>query len=213
MKFGKEFSSQMVPEWQQAYLDYGSLKKCLKEINVFKRRQPADAPTLGGANNHHGGGLHRRMSLYKTFSGLLSIQGRQRRGHSHDVEEGLQMTATTGPILVETNADGSYETTFLMVNEKGGEYELMFFRRLDEEFNKVSKFYKEEVDKVLKEEKGLNKQMEALIAFRAEVKNPEGSGSRLQDRGAELTRLTSNIATSKAAIYASSPAGAKSSKL
>ncbi|KAH0921465.1 hypothetical protein HID58_021483 [Brassica napus] len=167
MKFGKEFSSQMVPEWQQAYMDYGSLKKSLKEIIGFKLGQPADAlPTRGGANNHHGGGLHRRMTL---------------RGHSHDVEEGLQMMATTGPILVETNADGSYETTFLMVNEKGGEYELVFFRRLDEEFNKVSKFYKEEVDKVSKEEKELNKQMEALIAFRAKVENQEGSGWRLQE--------------------------------
>ncbi|CAF1925435.1 hypothetical protein Bca4012_070506 [Brassica carinata] len=214
MKFGKEFSSQMVPEWQQAYMDYGSLKKNLKEIIGFKLGQPADAlPTRGGANNHHGGGLHRRMTLYKTFSGLLSIQGRQRRGHSHDVEEGLQMMATTGPILVETNADGSYETTFLMVNEKGGEYELVFFRRLDEEFNKVSKFYKEEVDKVSKEEKELNKQMEAFIAFRAKVENQEGSGWRFQERGVEFTRLTSNIATSAAAIYASSPAGAKSKEV
>ncbi|KAF8050987.1 hypothetical protein N665_1835s0002 [Sinapis alba] len=213
MKFGKEFSSQMVPEWQQAYMDYGSLQKCLKDIIEFKLGQPADAPTHGGANNHHGGGLHRRMSLYKTFSGLLSIQGRQRRGHFHDVEEGLQMTASTGPIVVERNAEGRYETTFLMVNEKGGEYELMFFRRLDEEFNKVSKFYEEEVEKVLKEEKELNKQMEALIAFRAKVENPEGSGWHLKERGVEFTRLSSTIATSAAAIYASSPAGAKSKEV
>lgn len=33
MKFGKEFKDQMVPEWIEAYMDYGGLKCLLKQIN------------------------------------------------------------------------------------------------------------------------------------------------------------------------------------
>ncbi|XP_033128079.1 phosphate transporter PHO1 homolog 3 isoform X2 [Brassica rapa] len=196
MKFGKEFSSQMVPEWQQAYMDYDYLKTLLKD------------------KNHQGGGLNRKMTLYRAFSGLVSTPGRHRRGNPHDVEEGIQLTGTTttsGPILVNNTADRGYETTFLMAAEEGGEYELVFFRRLDDEFNKVNKFYKEKVDEVLKEAVVLNKQMDALIAFRVKVENPEGWG--WDERAVEITRLASDIATSAAAISASTPAGAKSMKV
>ncbi|KAL0864966.1 hypothetical protein Bca101_044084 [Brassica carinata] len=214
MKFGKEFSSQMVPEWQQAYMDYDYLKTLLKEIIRFKLRTN-NAPTRGGAKNHQGGGLNRKMTLYRAFSGLVSTPGRQRRGHPHDVEEGIQLTGTTtttsGPVLVNNTADRGYETTFLMAAEEGGEYELVFFRRLDDEFNKVNKFYKEKVEEVLKEAVVLNKQMDALIAFRVKVENPEGWG--WDERAVEITRLASDISTSAAAISASTPAGAKSMKV
>ncbi|KAG2259783.1 hypothetical protein Bca4012_096752 [Brassica carinata] len=213
MKFGKEFSSQMVPEWQQAYMDYGFLKTLLKEIIRFKRRTNNAAPR-GGAKNHLGGeGLNRNMTLYRAFSGLVSISRRQRHGNSHDVEEGVQLTTTTttGPILVNTTADRGCETTFLMAAEEGGEYELVFFRRLDDEFNKVSKFYKEKVEEVLKEAVVLNKQMDALIAFRVKVENPEGWG--WDERTVEISRLASDIATSAATLSASTPAGAKSMKV
>ncbi|KAF2549040.1 hypothetical protein F2Q70_00019884 [Brassica cretica] len=214
MKFGKEFSSQMVPEWQQAYMDYDYLKTLLKEIIRFKLRTN-NAPTRGGAKNHHGGGLNRKMTLYRAFSGLVSTPGRHRRGNPHDVEEGIQLTGTTtttsGPILVNNTADRGYETTFLMAAEEGGEYELVFFRRLDDEFNKVNKFYKEKVEEVLKEAMVLNKQMDALIAFRVKVENPEGWG--WDERAVEITRLASDISTSAAAISASTPAGAKSNQL
>ncbi|KAF8050986.1 hypothetical protein N665_1835s0001 [Sinapis alba] len=213
MKFGKEFSSQMVPEWQQAYMDYDYLKTLLKEIIRFKLRTN-NAPTRGGAKNHQSGGLNRKMTLYRAFSGLVSTPGRQRRSNPHDVEEGIQLTGTTttsGPILVNNTGERGYETTFLMAAEEGGEYELVFFRRLDDEFNKVSKFYKEKVEEVLKEAVVLNKQMDALIAFRVKVENPEGWG--WDERSVEITRLASDISTSAAAISASTPAGAKSMKV
>ncbi|CDY16129.1 BnaC08g39940D [Brassica napus] len=165
MKFGKEFSSQMVPEWQQAYMDYGFLKTLLKEIIRFKRRTNNAAPRVQ-----------------------------------------LTTTTTTGPILVNTTVDRGCETTFLMAAEEGGEYELVFFRRLDDEFNKVSKFYKEKVEEVLKEAVVLNKQMDALIAFRVKVENPEGWG--WDERTVEISRLASDIATSAATLSASTPAGA-----
>ncbi|KAH0921464.1 hypothetical protein HID58_021482 [Brassica napus] len=207
MKFGKEFSSQMVSEWQQAYMDYDYLKKCLKH------------------KDHHGGGLNRKKTLDSLFSCLqLFTPRRQRLGNSQDVEGGVQLktktTTTTGPIQVETTADGQVQTKFLM-EEEVGEYEREFFGRLDKEFNKVIKFYEEKVEKVLKEEEGLKGELEALItagskhndikysrwkrvaniASRAKVENPERCGR--EERDEEISPLV-------AAISPSSPVGAKS---
>ncbi|CAH8374521.1 unnamed protein product [Eruca vesicaria subsp. sativa] len=212
MKFGKEFSSQMVPEWHETYMDYNYLKTLLKDIINFKHKE----------NPHHGHGhhLHRKSTLYRTFSGLLSKSRLKRHhhgGHGHggghvldsdddDIEEGLK----SAPILVHSASHG-YETTFLMTAEEGGEYEMVFFRRLDDEFNKVERFYKEKVEEVMKEAVMLNKQMDALIAFRVKVEHPDGWP--WEERTVEMTRLASDVANSAAAVTASSPAGARSMKL
>lgn len=199
MKFGKEFEAQLVPEWQQAYMDYASLKKILKDIQRFKQR---NKPPPGTANT--AAGLKRKLTLYRAFSGLTQ-RTHQPLTPSADIEKQV--------ILIHpVNRDGaeSYETTFLMASDEGGEYELVYFRRLDDEFNKVEKFYRSKVEEVLKEAAMLNKQMDALIAFRIKVENPQGWG--WQDRSVEMTRLASDVASSAAALAASMPAGARSSR-
>ncbi|XP_034712102.1 phosphate transporter PHO1 homolog 3-like [Vitis riparia] len=192
MKFGKEFTAQMVPEWQAAYMDYNYLKTQLKEIQLFHARDRAPARLV-----------KRTSSLYRAFSGLIQRQKSQN-----------QPTNLTSPdaesqvIVVNSVAqDGSqgYETRFLMSGEEGGEYELVFFRRLDDEFNKVNKFYRSKVEEVLKEADVLTKQMNALIAFRIKVENPNGWA----DRSNEITRLSSDVAASSAALSASAPSGAR----
>ncbi|KAK9024182.1 hypothetical protein V6N11_004359 [Hibiscus sabdariffa] len=198
MKFGKEFASQMVPEWQEAYMDYDFLKTLLKEIHGFKQRtKPPATP----------GGLKRKMTLYRAFSGLVQRHNNQpTTPSSPDIED-------QRPILVNSvDRDGSrsYETTFLMQADEGGEYELVFFRRLDDEFNKVEKFYRSKVEEVTKEAEILNKQMDALIAFRIKVENPQGWS--WEDRSGEMTRLASDVAASTAALAASTPAGARASR-
>ncbi|PSR84978.1 Phosphate transporter like [Actinidia chinensis var. chinensis] len=64
MKFGKELVSQMVPEWQEAYMDYEFLKTLLKEVQRFKQRSTTTRPPQGPQH------ISRRMSLYRAFSGL-----------------------------------------------------------------------------------------------------------------------------------------------
>ncbi|MBA0692559.1 hypothetical protein Goari_010111, partial [Gossypium aridum] len=83
-----------------------------------------------------------------------------------------------------------------MSSDEGGEYELVYFRRLDDELNKVNKFYKDKVEEVMKEANVLNKQMDALIAFRIKVENPPVNF----DRSVEMTRLASDIAVSTASL-------------
>ncbi|XP_075658494.1 phosphate transporter PHO1 homolog 3-like isoform X4 [Castanea sativa] len=162
MKFGKEFTAQMVPEWQEAYMDYNQLKSLLKEIQRFKQRTKPPATPAG---------LKRKLALYRAFSGLT-----QRYNNPTSPSSASDEIESQAILVNSVNHGGSqsYQTTFLMSSDEGGEYEFVYFRRLDDEFNKVNKFYKAKVEEVMKEAAMLNKQMDALIAFRIKVENPQG---------------------------------------
>ena len=115
MKFGKEFSSQMVPEWQEAYMNYDFLKALLKEIQNFRlKNRPPPAPLAG---------LKRRPTLYRSFSGLINRQFSTRYSPMASSPDGSDIESQA--ILVNSvDQDGSnaYQTTFLMTAEIGGEY-------------------------------------------------------------------------------------------
>ncbi|KAJ4706700.1 Phosphate transporter PHO1-like protein [Melia azedarach] len=164
MKFGKEYASQMVPEWQEAYMNYDNLKALLKEI----QRMKLSSSRLNNAGK--AAGIKRAMTLYRAFSGLMQRQSNYPISPSKkDIENQY--------ILVNSvNRDGSemYETTFLKVAEEGGECEQQFFRMLDDEFNKVDKFYRTKVEEVIAEAESLSKQMDALIAFRIKARKLQG---------------------------------------
>ncbi|KAF8050988.1 hypothetical protein N665_1835s0003 [Sinapis alba] len=216
MKFGKKFSSQMVHGWQHDYMDYDSLKKHLKL-----------RPARGGAKKP-------KRIMHRCLI-------RQRLGKSHDVEEGVPLTAettTNGPIQVVIKTDGQVKTKFLMEESEGGEYESGFFGLLDKEFNKVNKFYKKKVEEVLKQKEVINKKMEALIGagfgsndkeikrsywiltnfmtkmgLHSKVKNSEESvWEEPEEREEDVTTLAFGIATCSAA-NSPTPAGGKSMKV
>nr|QDJ94058.1 PHO1 [Glycine max] len=190
MKFGKEFAAQMVPEWQEAYMDYGYLKSLLKDVILHKQRKKPHSSATPAM---------RKLSLRRTFSGLT-------HHHRHYQAESPEHDIENQSILVHSVLrDGhvKYETTFLMAAEEGGEYELVYFKRLDDEFNKVDKFYKSKVEEVMKEAAELNKQMDALVAFRVKVENPTASS----DCSVEMTRLASDVSASATALHASTPRG------
>nr|GMD51904.1 phosphate transporter PHO1 homolog 3-like [Ipomoea batatas] len=168
MKFGKELASQKVQEWGEAYMDYNSLKGVLKDISRFQRRNAAAQSSVPAATRKNS--LQRRLSMYRAFSGLtnrLSIPrgGTPRSDHEDEV-------ILVNAVEQEGIGGAQYQTMFLMSSEAGGEYELVFFRRLDDEFNKVVRFYREKVVEVRKEADELSKQMDALIALRIVVEKP-----------------------------------------
>ncbi|BFG26647.1 hypothetical protein CerSpe_129210 [Prunus speciosa] len=181
MKFGKEFVSQMVPEWQEAYMDYNSLKLLLKDILCFRQCNKVTTPM---ASTPEGSSLKRRVSLYRAFSGLTS----RHRGSPKKKED--------EEILVsEEGAEGQWQTMFLMSSDEGGDIEVVFFKRLDEEFNKVINFYKKKVGEVVDEAEELSRQMDALIALRLKVENPlvELGGSDVIDRGSNGVSSQSTV--------------------
>lgn len=158
MKFGKEFAAQMIPEWQEAYLDYNWLKKLVKNIRGHKRENHPPEPEFDL--------LMRSLALYQAYTGLTN---QARPPSPADIEN--QVIRVNN--VRREGTEGS-ETTFLKVEDEGGDYERMYFKRLDDEFCKVSKFYREKVREVVEEAGVLDKQMNALIAFKLQVDHPNG---------------------------------------
>ena len=165
MKFGKEFKKQMVPEWTEAYMDYNGLKRILREVRGYKQtKHPAT----------HNKASQKKPTLDKTFRGL------------HKEASNLPSKGDIEDQVIDVNTlqhDGSgqiYKTKFLRQSEEGGEVEAMFFRKLDEELNKVCNFDKDKVEALMHEAAVLNKQMDAFIALRVKVENPDLNGSSLK---------------------------------
>lgn len=190
MKFGKEFTSQMIPEWHQAYMDYNFLKTLLKQIHIFKQKNNNQMAA------RHSSGQKLELALYRAFSGLTLRHSPQQQPPATDDDP---QDVENPVILVDSvNRDGSesYETKFLRLEDEGGEYELVFFRRLDEEFNKVYKFYTSKVGEMMEEAAKLEKQMHALIGFRIKVEKPfdwlddSSVMTRFADPEASTTRLS-----------------------
>ncbi|CAM8903494.1 unnamed protein product [Rhodiola kirilowii] len=168
MKFGKELQAQQVPEWQDAYMNYNLLKKLLKDVIQAKshhhsHRQQELKGTFSDA------GLRKKVSFYRAYSGLTC----GRKGANEvKIDEEEEKAILVSEIQEDGCADGRYQTMFLRVSAEGGEVEMMFFRSLDDEFNKVVRFYQGKVEEILKGAGELSRQMEALIALRVKVDNP-----------------------------------------
>ncbi|KAF7803013.1 phosphate transporter PHO1-like protein 9 [Senna tora] len=158
MKFGKEFASQMVPEWQEAYMDYNHLKAILKHILKSAASTNTTVPIMASTAK---GSLKRRLTLYRAFSGLTGPRrgSPTRRSCKDDPKEEEE----------EEEELCQIQTVFLKSDEGGGEMELSFFRKLDDEFNKVNNFFRKKVEEAMEEAEELNKQMDALIALRVRV--------------------------------------------
>ncbi|XP_076926899.1 phosphate transporter PHO1 homolog 9-like [Bidens hawaiensis] len=173
MKFGKEFASQMVPEWKEAYMNYNFLKLLIKDIVLFRQQQsrlPDNYPTAPLPPSK-AAALKRKGSLFRAFSGLTSRYNN--RVTKKDKEDEVILVSAMHTSDVEQRGEGgNYQTIFLRASEEGAEYELVFFRRLDDEFNKVLRFYRTKVEEAVKEAEELNLQMDALIALRIKVTNP-----------------------------------------
>ncbi|GLJ51932.1 hypothetical protein SUGI_1103460 [Cryptomeria japonica] len=169
MKFGKEFVAQMVPEWHEAYMDYNFLKTFLKDIMRYKNRPK---PSLKASNPPLGG--IKQAITFRAFSGLM----RRDSSHIHSLNKEEEIILVKSK---EQDGKDSYETMFLMAAEEGREYDVIFFKRLDEELNKVSSFYRSRVEELVKEATELDKQMSSLLAFRAIVRNKPGQCFKTTD--------------------------------
>ncbi|KAL0798439.1 hypothetical protein Bca101_053614 [Brassica carinata] len=157
MRFGREFVSKMIPEWQEAYIDYAYLKTILQDIQATRRISVSNSQTK------------------PSFARNLT----RRYTRDASVSENHVIVFNTVPPSDYEHNDMTYETAFLKAGEPGGDSEAAFFRTLDREFNKVNSFYSLKVEKARYESLALTRQMEALVAFRHRVmeKKPCSSDS------------------------------------
>lgn len=169
MKFGKEFTSQMVPEWQSAYMNYNHLKILIKEILIFRRLQQSESTSYQPNQPlpSKRSSRKRKVSLNRAFGGLSNR-------HSVNNDEDDEVILVNG---IQSSSEVDYRTVFLRSSEDAGQSELAFFKRLDEEFNKVIGFYKSKVGEMVNEADELSKQINTLIALRIKVEDPDYCGS------------------------------------
>lgn len=165
MKFGKHFKRQKVPEWVEAYMDYNALKRILREIVLFKQRKQPATPLRT---------FQRRLSLHRSFGGLTVPASNP--PSERDIEDQV-ITVNSSP---GESSMQCYRTDFLEQSKEGGDIEAKFFRKLDEELNKVNTFYKDKVEELMNEASSLDRQMDALVALRIKVENPDANGSSLK---------------------------------
>lgn len=158
----------MLHKWcQNGKKHYNHLKNLLKDILTFRRRQtksPENPPASATAY------LKSRVSLLRSFSGLTTSNNNINNNSPKKDEVIIVSTMQQQPD--EEQGGDSHQTVFLRSSEEGGELELVFFRKLDYEFNKVIQFFRDKVEEVMKEAQELNIQMDALIALRINVHHP-----------------------------------------
>ncbi|GJY78051.1 phosphate transporter PHO1 homolog 10 isoform X1 [Tanacetum coccineum] len=166
MKFGKEFKKQKVPEWIEAYVNYNGLKRVLQELREFKQSKGPSTPATTS---------QQKSSSLRPFSGLV------RKSFDETKEDDIENQVIAVETVHKDDNTEEYNTNFLMPPQEGGQSEITFFKRLDEELNKVNTFYRDKVEEVIEEAASLNKQMNALIALRIKVEQPsDTSDSRSQ---------------------------------
>ncbi|KAL4578256.1 hypothetical protein LXL04_014376 [Taraxacum kok-saghyz] len=168
MKFGKEFKQQKVPEWIEAYMDYNGLKRIL---HVIRQCKQLDEPPTPIRTSQQG------LSLYRPFSGL------DVRSNSDESTSDIEDQVIAVETVRQDDTTEVYNTNFLMSPEQS---EVTFFEKLDHELNKVNTFYREKVEEVINEAASLNKQMNALIALRIKVEQPDISKCHIQRNSGPL---------------------------
>lgn len=140
MKFENEFKKQMVPEWTDDYMDYNGLKRLLREISCQKQINKSKASF----------GHSKKKPKIDSKCSELASQPRNK-----DIEN---------QVAGDIDKSRQHVSTQLKFRDIS-EIEVTFFRKLDEELNKVNSFYKENIEAVTEEASVLNKQMETLMAL------------------------------------------------
>ncbi|PIN13288.1 putative small molecule transporter [Handroanthus impetiginosus] len=164
MKFGKDLKKQKVPEWTEAYVDYNGLKRILKDFRNSRQNRPNRVRAS-----------HRRLSLFRDFSSSTLHDSKLEN------QEDIENQAMAVDTVQRENPRRFYITKLLVSPGEDGENERLFFKKLDEQLNKTNNFYKDKVEEVIKEAALLKKQMEAFIALRIKVTNPNFDGSSSPD--------------------------------
>ncbi|KAK6914124.1 EXS, C-terminal [Dillenia turbinata] len=144
VKFSKEFESQMIPEWKEALVDYRQLKKYVKKVMLARKPKETHEVTQDSG-----------ISIFdpnRAFAGRVSA--RPCNGDEHK-EEIIQVKNKGGQ-------DDQYETELIQFFSEEDEVK-MFIERLDEELNKVNKFYESKEGECIERGEVLNKQLEKLV--------------------------------------------------
>ncbi|XP_048129190.1 phosphate transporter PHO1-like [Rhodamnia argentea] len=153
VKFSKELEAQLIPEWKEAFVNYWQLKKHVKKIKLS--RKPTKTPHPHALIRW---GLACSILLDPVRSAAEKFADRF-RGSDNDKNSVAQVTSDN----VENGQveDEAYETELTkLFNE---EHEVRAFcEAVEEELNKVNRFYESREKEFLDRGEELNKQLQTL---------------------------------------------------
>ncbi|CAL0313058.1 unnamed protein product [Lupinus luteus] len=162
VKFSKQFEGQLIPEWKEAFVDYWQLKKDLKRlINL-----PHNSNNFSNKNQSSFVPKSLFSSLKKCF-----LFGHQQHREHRPIQIHRKFASTT-------SKEDMYETELL---DQFGDNDVTkeLFTCLDEQLNKVNKFYRAKEKEFMERGESLKKQMDILheLKFAFMEKNGRGNSS------------------------------------
>ncbi|KAF8779279.1 hypothetical protein HU200_002960 [Digitaria exilis] len=162
VKFSKQFEGQLVPEWKEAFVDYWQLKKDVKKLQAaagesvavpsavsspWLRQTPPTAHWVMRLPFLHPHGHHREPAAIQVHKKLMI--------------DGSVDDAIVGEVYETGVADGAG-----FVDE---EVAKVFFQRLDQQLNKVNRFYERKEGEFLERGESLRRQLQILVELKAAI--------------------------------------------
>uniref|UniRef100_A0A0E0HR97 Uncharacterized protein n=1 Tax=Oryza nivara TaxID=4536 RepID=A0A0E0HR97_ORYNI len=144
VKFSKQFEGQLVPEWKDAFVDYWQLKKDIKRL------QAAEAEAAGVAATTPLSQCQAPVAAAHWVHRKLASGGGGGGG------------AVAGEVYETELVDGG-------AGFADGEAARAFFARLDEQLNKVNRFYERKEAEFVERGESLRRQLQILAELRAAV--------------------------------------------
>lgn len=149
VKFSKELEAQLIPEWKDAFVNYWQLKKHVKNVKLSRKSQHIQDKTCD-----FGRSIFDPISV---IANKISQTVHNARGEPDLFQ--VKRKINQGEEGVE---EEGYEKELLQLFSEEDEIH-MFFERLDEELEKVNKFYEARETEFLERGEILNKQLQILL--------------------------------------------------
>lgn len=162
VKFSKQFEGQLVPEWKEAFVDYWLLKKDIKKLQAAAGEDGVGAAPPPSQCQAPAAASHWVMRLP-----FLNSHGHHKEHGAIQVHRKLASGGNDGAVAAEV-----YETEVLdTAGFAGAEAEAAraFFQRLDEQLNKVNRFYERKEGEFLERGESLRRQLQILVELKAAV--------------------------------------------
>lgn len=188
VNFSKQYEGQLVPEWKEAFVDYGQLKKDLKRIHLPINTQPTSLP-----NREHEHHPSTPVTEADTF--LSSLKKLSPFGHHQSRTNGAIQVHKK---LASSDREGDLYETELVEQFSDLEAAKEFFACLDHQLNKVNKFFRTKEKEFLDRGEYLKRQIEILVELKAFVSEQSGKDpSSVHDVGEEDSSISSAVPCEK----------------
>ncbi|KAF8036263.1 hypothetical protein BT93_C2088 [Corymbia citriodora subsp. variegata] len=184
VNFSKQYEGQLVPEWKEAFVDYGQLKKDLKRIHFLINTQPNSLPSR---EHEH----HPRTPVTEADTFLSSLKKLSPFGHHQSRTDGAIQVHKK---LASSDRQGDLYETELVEQFSDLEAAKEFFACLDHQLNKVNTFFRTKEREFLDRGESLKRQIEILVEQKAFVSEQSGKDpSSVHDVGEEDASISRAI--------------------